>query len=231
MSLPMQQKLTDISSITSKLLRKNFGRGPESCYAFANERFLFFYIRGFLSPLEATLLESGNSDNVEISRNIVMKTVLNQLKGILELEFEKDIESFYHDWNYPQNTGMITVQFEDTITQQADQSLGTTVDLNSLIYEVERISFLVQKKPEKTEAYNISPKIYLVKRDGIFVQIEKALITKGYEQTLIVTKDELEKSYFHRDGRFEEIFNNPVADIFVDWDIHEDRSIVCFVLK
>ncbi|WP_413302712.1 Na-translocating system protein MpsC family protein [Bacillus sp. 1P10SD] len=231
MSLSLQQKLMDISSLTSKLLRKNFGRGPESCFAFANERFLVFYIRGFMSPLESTLLEHGNSDNVDISRHIVMKTVLNQLKGILELEFEQDIESFYHDWNYPQNTGMITVQFENAVTQFVDRNQGVHVDLNPLIDEVDRISVLVEKKPEKTEAYFISPKIFLVKRDGILVRIEKALIAKGFEQTLSVTKDELEKSYLHRDGRFEEIFSNPVGDIFVDWDFHEDNSIICFILK
>lgn len=221
----------DISSLTSKLLRKNFGRGPESCFAFANERFLVFYIRGFMSPLESTLLEHGNSDNIDISRNIVMKTILNQLKGILELEFEQDIESFYHDWNYPQNTGMITVQFESVVTQFVGQNQDAHIDLNPLIDEVDRISILVQKKPEKTVAYCISPKIFLVKRDGILVRIEKALIAKGFEQTLLVTKDELEKSYLHRDGRFEEIFSNPVADIFVDWEFHEDKSIICFVLK
>src|SRR3954470_18657401 len=90
MVLPLQQKLMDISSLTSKLLRKNFGRGPESCYAYVNERFLVFYIRGFMSPLESTLLENGNSDNIYISRQIVMKSVGNQLKAILELEFEQD---------------------------------------------------------------------------------------------------------------------------------------------
>lgn len=226
-----QQKLMDISSLISKLLRKNFGRGPESCFAFANERFLVFYIRGFMSPLESTLLEHGDSDNIDISRNIVMKAVLNQLKGILEMEFEQDIESFYHDWNYPQNTGMITIQFENVVTQFIDRNQGAHVDLKPLIDEVDRISILVQKKPEKTKAYLISPKIFLVKRDGILVRIEKALIAKGFEQTLLVTKDELEKSYLHRDGRFEEIFSDPVADIFVDWDFQEDKSIICFVLK
>ncbi|MEH6938075.1 Na-translocating system protein MpsC family protein [Bacillus sp. JJ664] len=222
----------DISSLTSKLLRKNFGRGPVSCFAFANDRFLVFYIRGFLSPLESTLLEHGNGDNVDISRSIVMNAVINQLKGILELEFEQDIASFYHDWNYPQNTGMITVEFENNIAQHfVDPNQGSNIDLKPLIDEIDRISILVQKKPEKTEAYFISPKIYLVKRDGILVRIEKALIKKGFEQTLMVTKDELEKSYLHRDGRFEEIFSESVVDIFVDWDFHEDKSIICFVLK
>ncbi|MBU8914716.1 DUF2294 domain-containing protein [Bacillus sp. FJAT-29953] len=231
MSSTLQQKLMDISSLTSKLLRKSFGRGPESCIAYANERFLIFYIRGFLSPLESTLLENGNSDNIEISRNIIMKTVLYQLKAIIELEFEQNVESFYHDWNYPQNTGMITVQFEGEIAKQNLQNIDRPIDLTLLTDEVERISILVQKRPERTEAFFISPKIYLVQRDGILVQIEKKLIEKGYENTLMVAKDELEKLYLHHDNRFEEIFNNPVADIFVDWDFSEDRSIMCFVLK
>jgi uncharacterized protein YbcI len=80
LSVPIQQRLLNISSITSKLLRKNFGRGPDSCHASVNYRFLIFYIRGFLSPMESILLENGNSDNIEVSRNIVMKNILAQLK-------------------------------------------------------------------------------------------------------------------------------------------------------
>ncbi|GAA3316772.1 hypothetical protein GCM10020331_013770 [Ectobacillus funiculus] len=91
-----------------------------------------------MSPLESILLENGNPDNIDISRNIVMKTVLNQLKGIIELEFEQDVECFfYHDWNYPQNTGMITVQFEGDITKQVHQDNGS-IDLKPLVDEVEK---------------------------------------------------------------------------------------------
>jgi uncharacterized protein YbcI len=228
---PLHEKLMNLSSLTSKILRKNFGRGPDSCHAFANGPFLVFYIRGFLSPLESVLLENGNTDNVEISRTIVIKKLLMQLKGVLEMEFGVEVKSFYHDWNYPNNTGMITIEFESYLTSMEETSLGSSHESQSLINEIDRISILVQKKPEKTEAFFISPKVYLVKRDGILIQIEKALIEKGYEHTLLVTKDELEKLYLHRNGHFEEIFNRPVADIFVDWDFDADNSMICFVLK
>jgi uncharacterized protein YbcI len=213
------------------MLRKNFGRGPHSCHAFANGPFLVFYIRGFLSPIESVLLENGNSDNVDFSRTIVIKKLLMQLKGILEMEFGVDVKSFYHDWNYPNNTGMITIEFESDINRMDEKSLESPRDTQSIINEIDRISILVQKKPEKTEAFFISPKVYLVKRDGILIQIEKALIEKGYEHTLLVTKDELEKLYLHRNGHFEEIFSQPIADIFVDWDFNADNSMICFVLK
>lgn len=221
----------NLSSLTSKMLRKNFGRGPDSCHAFANGPFLVFYIRGFLSPIESVLLENGNSDNVDFSRNIVIKKLLMQLKGILEMEFGVDVKSYYHDWNYPNNTGMITIEFESDINKMDEKSLESPRDTQDLINEIDRISILVQKKPEKTEAFFISPKVYLVKRDGILIQIEKALIEKGYEHTLLVTKDELEKLYLHRNGHFEEIFSQPIADIFVDWDFNADNSMICFVLK
>lgn len=231
MSSQNQQKLMDISSLTSKLLRKNFGRGPESCFAFKNNDFLVFYIRGFLSLMESILLESGNSDNIDISRSIIMQSIFTQLKGIIELEFEQEVKSFYHDWNYPNNTGMITVAFEKDITNEKNQAGSQPPEFNRLIDEVERISAIVEKIPEKTMAFQIAPKLYLVKRDGILVQIEKTLIEKGYEQILLVSKDTLEKSYFHRDAHFEDIFKQPVADIFIDWNLNEDNSMICFVLK
>ncbi|MCM3601903.1 DUF2294 domain-containing protein [Robertmurraya korlensis] len=226
----LHEKLMNISSLTSKMLRKNFGRGPDSCFAFANGPYLVLYIRRFLSPMESVLLESGNIDKLDMSRTIVMHKILTQLKGMLEMEFEADVKSAYHDWNYNQNTGMITIEFESNVTEAVSKSEENHIYKN-LIDEVDRISIIVQKKPETTEAFFITPRVYLVKRKGILVEIEKSLIEKGYEQTLLVTKDELEKSYLHHNGHFEEIFSRPVEDILVDWDLHNDDSIICFVLK
>jgi uncharacterized protein YbcI len=127
------------------------------------------------------------------------------------------------------NTGIIMVEFESNIS--VDQSIELLPQNHSLIEEVNRISILVEKSPEKIEAYQISSKLYLVKRIGILVPIEKALIAKGFHKELLITKDELEKSYYHRDGRFDTIFKQPVAYIFVDWNIHEDNSMMCFVLR
>lgn len=55
-----------------------------------------------------------------------------------------------------------------------------------------RISFLVEKVPDEIKTYPISPSIYLIERRGILIQIEKALIEKGFENELRFTKDELE---------------------------------------
>lgn len=219
----------DISSLLSKLLRKSFGRGPQSCHAFAKSSFLVFYIRGFISPMESVLIQSTGIESIKISRNIIMKKILTELKGILELEFQQDVGSLYHDWNYLNNTGMITVVFEKEVPSfESDVEFA---EYDDFIKEIERLSILIQKKPDKIKAFQITPKLYLVKRYGILVPIEKAMIHNGYEQELLVTRDKLEKSFFHRHGHFEEIFKKPVADIFVDWNIKDDRSLTYFFLN
>lgn len=164
-----------------------------------------------------------------ISRNIVMKTILTELKGILELEFQQDVGSLYHDWNYLNNTGMITVVFEKEVP--SFEPVGQFKEYKDFIDEIERLSILTEKKPDKIEAFQITSKLYLVKRYGILVPIEKELIQNGYEQALLVTKDKLEKKYLHQEGRFQEIFKKPVADIFVDWNLRNDRSLTYFFLS
>jgi uncharacterized protein YbcI len=89
---------------------------------------------------------------------------------------------------------------------------------------------LVQKVPNTIVIYPVSSSVILVERTGILITLEHALIEKGFEEELKITKDELEKSYFHRYGKFCEIFKNEVKDIFIDWNLREDRSIMAFIL-
>ncbi|RXT06535.1 Na-translocating system protein MpsC family protein [Ammoniphilus sp. CFH 90114] len=229
MSPEIQQKLLEISSLTSRMLRKSFGRGPESCQAYLKYRYLVITIRGFLSPMESILLEHGNVDDIDISRGIVMNNVLAQLRGVLELEFQQDVQDFYHDWNYTRNTGVIMIVFEQDILP--GDNFEPFLEQTPLLDEVNRISEMVQKVPDRTEAYQITPSIYLVLRVGILITLEKALIAKGFQQTLLVTKDDLEKGFFHRSGPFQEIFNQRLSDIFIDWNLNDDNSLMCIVLK
>lgn len=225
----LQDKLTYISSYTSKLLRNKFGRGPESCFAATADQYVVFTIRGFISPMEEVLLQEKQEIHVDYARNIVIKSILGELKGVIQVTLEKEVISFFHDWNFPNNSGIIIVILESPLIElESDQQ---SIDFSLLEAEVSRISYLVEKTPEEIYSYQISPKIFIVKRVGILVPIEKALIERGFRQELHVTKDILEKSYLHRHGTFDQIFKQHVKDIFVDWDMNEDYSLICFILK
>ncbi|MFS0820449.1 Na-translocating system protein MpsC family protein [Bacillus sp. 1P02SD] len=224
----LQEKLKYISSYTSKLLRNKFGRGPESCSAATADRFLVLHIRGFVSPMEEVLLEENQIIQVDHARDVVINSILDELKGVYQVTLETEVKGFFHDWNFPNNNGVIIAELVDSLLPMEKNK---EVNFSLLETEVDRISLLVEKTPDHIFSFQISPKIFIVKREGILVPIEKALIEAGFENELHFTKDELEKSYFHRYGKFDQLFHRPVTDIFIDWNFKNDNSLICFVLK
>lgn len=226
--MDVQNQLNYISSYTSKLLRSKFGRGPESCSSSLGEKFLVLYIKGFVSPMEEVLIQEKQDTQVDYLRYVVIKSILDELKGVIQVTLEKQVAVINHDWIYPNNTGVIIVEFEGS---DSEKDKNFEVDIAALEEEVSRLSWLVQKVPDVILTYQVTPKMFVVKRIGILVAIEKALLEKGFESELYLTKDELEKSYFHRDGNFNDIFKRPVQEIFIDWNLRENTSVICFILR
>jgi uncharacterized protein YbcI len=215
-----------ISSYISKLLRKKFGRGPRNCHTTVSQNYLVTYIGGFLSPMEDILLQHGQNKYVDHARNVIITHLLDEIKGVIQITFDVEVEEYYHDWNFPNNSGI----FIFVLDTEGNQKIKPDIDIQRLELEVGRISLLVEKVPDEINTCQISPTIFLIERRGILVQIEKALIDKGFENELKFTKDELEKSYFHRYGRFGDIFHTSVKDIFIDWNFKEDKSYMAFIL-
>ncbi|WP_343221453.1 MULTISPECIES: Na-translocating system protein MpsC family protein [Ornithinibacillus] len=222
-----QAVLNSISSYTSKLLRKNFGKGPKSCQTTINHQFVVMYIRGFISPMEEVLMSQGQTSQVEIARNVIINHVLEELTGVIQVSLDREVEHYYHDWNFPNNSGVIIYVLNEEIKKE---NINPKIDNSMLEREVARISDLVQKVPDHISVIPVAPTIYIVERRGILIPIEKALIDQGFKDELLITKDTLEKSYFHRYGKFREIFNSDIKDIFIDWNTKEDKAVMVFIL-
>jgi len=223
-----QEILNSISSFTSKILRKNFGRGPQLCQSTLSDRYLVVYIRGFISPMEEVLIQQGYRNQVDKARTVIINHAIEELKGVVEISLNRDVFDHYHDWNLPNNTGIMMFVLDARVGSECIPE--EHVNLKLLESEVARISLLVEKVPDQIKIYPLSKSLYVIERRGILVPIEKSLIQKGYADELKVTKDELEKSHFHRNGKFDEIFKASVKDIFIDWNFKEDKSYMAFIL-
>jgi len=226
--MEFQDQLSSISSYTSKLLRKRFGRGPRTCQTYANEKHLVVYIRGFISPMEEELLKQGKSEHIEILRNAIIKPVLEELKGIIHVIFQEDVADTYHDWNLPNYSGLLIFVLENPIHTSNEQ---LSFDIGRFEANIARISQLVQKIPDEINLFFLANQVLLVERRGILIPIEKALIDRGFGEELRMTKDELEKTYFHREGNFVDLFNKRIADIFIDWNFKEDKSLMGLIFN
>ncbi|WP_317450932.1 Na-translocating system protein MpsC family protein [Alkalibacillus aidingensis] len=93
-------KLNEISSYMSKLLRKSFGRGPKSCQAVMSDQFLVIYVRGFISPMEEVLMEQGQEVQVEKARSAVINHLIDELTGVIQVSLGIELEEPYDDWNF-----------------------------------------------------------------------------------------------------------------------------------
>ncbi|ADU32422.1 Na-translocating system protein MpsC family protein [Evansella cellulosilytica] len=224
----IQEKATKISSYTSKILRQKFGRGPESCHATISSNYLVLFIRGFISPMEEVLLEKGQDKFVDHTRQVIIGHILEELKGVVQVSLDVEVLEMFHDWNFSNNSGMMTLILDKSVEKHQHKP---SFNLKMLEDEISRITAIVQKTPDKIMTVPLSENIIIVERIGILILIEKALIQKGYQEELKITKDNLEKSYFHRDANFTNIFGTHVLDLFIDWDFKEDKSIMCFIIR
>ncbi|WP_198299765.1 Na-translocating system protein MpsC family protein [Tumebacillus avium] len=224
-----QEQLGKIGDYVRDALQRSFGQELSACDVFLGSNYLVMHIRGFVSPMEAVLVEGGEYDAVAASRGLVVQKLLFECKAVVQLLLGVRVEEFYDDWSYTNNAGMIIGILAEE--QEFSHPPGDWKGLDLFKADVERLCQLVEKVPEKTRIVPFTPRMLVVQRDGILIALEKAMIEKGYEKQLRATKADLEKGYFHHNALFEPIIGRELEDVFIDWNMHSDRSLMCFVWK
>ncbi|MDM5336608.1 Na-translocating system protein MpsC family protein [Fictibacillus enclensis] len=213
-----------ISSYIGKLLRDNFGKGPESAYVTIEHPFILIHIRNFISPMENALLKQGKESTVEETRETMLFSLVPEIQAYILALTETEYEKFYYDWNTANQSMMIAGVAKDNNLSQDDQNYKKKNEVEKKINE---ISQLVQKWPEQTETWMINDRVLVSIRKGILVSIEKEMIQKGYAKPLKVTKRILEKKSFINDG-IDTILGKKLTDVFCDWDFDSDTGLLVF---
>ena len=98
----------ELSSNISKILRDNFGKGPESVYVSLGGTFITFYIRNFLSPTEKVLMNQKEEETVQQTRDLVMQTFIPEIKAYIKIVTGMGICEFYYDWGLHNKSAMFT---------------------------------------------------------------------------------------------------------------------------
>ncbi|MGJ9383180.1 Na-translocating system protein MpsC family protein [Salipaludibacillus sp. CF4.18] len=222
--LEVKNKQKEVSSSVSKELRDHFGRGPESVFVSLTPCVVVIHIRNFLSPIESVLMKQEGLKGVESLREILMKSVLPEIKTKISASFDiKDFEFFY-DWNIDQKSGMIIgIHWDKIDRQEIEKSF-----YGAMNQEIRKISETAEKQPEHVFTYQVNPRTIISGREGILIRIEKELISLGSGETLQIAKRRLEKRLLN-EGEFNKILGVSVQDIFVHWDFESDKSIIVFI--
>lgn len=210
-----------IAAFTGKLLRDRFGKGPESVHVSVGNYAIALHIRNFIGPVEKFLLNKEEEKAFRYTRELLMESLLPELKAYLEKEMDIRLEEVYYDWGLHNASGII-VGLKADQTIEAEDYAGR----EALHNEVNRITGIVQKVPRKVYSWWMNPKTLIVVREGILILIEKELISTGFEEVLRTTKRKLEKRYFEEETQLGGILGRTLADFYVDWDFDRDKSVI-----
>ncbi|MDQ0970863.1 uncharacterized protein YbcI [Neobacillus niacini] len=230
MEIPIYKKSAELSSYISKILRDHFGKGPESVHVSLGRTFIIVYIRNFLTPTEKVLINQNQDESVQQTRDLVMQTLIPEIKAYIKIVTGMEIREFYYDWSLQNKSAMLTgISTDSTSTDYpiTEEFIGKAELINEIIH----LSSESEKKPEEIYASQVNQRTILVIRNGILVRIEKQLIRQGMQEQLKLAKRSLEKGLLHNNNHFEAILDTKVIDIFVDWDFDLDKSVIVFVIN
>lgn len=218
----------DLSGYTGRLLRENFGKGPESVFVSLGYTFVTIYLRNFLTPAERVLLEQDQIMTILNLRLKLMQSLEAEFKANFEVITGKKLREVYYDWNLHNKSGMIVGITSEPLTPI--EKINDEFDgRGALDHEIMSISSQAQKLPEEIYSCQLNSRTIVNIRNGILVRIEKELVRLGKGSLLKNVKRNLEKGFLHNDSNFESLLDQRVIDIFVDWDFELDKSVILFI--
>ncbi|WAH37272.1 Na-translocating system protein MpsC family protein [Alicyclobacillus dauci] len=220
----------EIAGYIGKLLRDNFGKGPESVYVTIGDTCISAYIRNFLSPMEKILLEEGQAMMIWKLREQLMNKLLGEIRSHVEQITKTKLNELYYDWNFHNRSAIIFGVSSERFTD-SDSVTEDYEGRSSVHREILKISELAEKLPDSTYSFEVADRMVVVVRDGILVRIEKELIRLGHGSMLKAVKANLEKSFLHNNGEFEKAVGRKIQDCFVDWNFDQDKSVIVMMLQ
>ncbi|KYG58701.1 DUF2294 domain-containing protein [Planococcus maritimus] len=219
---------SEVSGYISNLLRQHFGKGPASVYVTIKRPYITIHFRGFVSPMEQILLDQEEDIRVLETRNFMfnaLKTeILQELLNITQLNFTE----LYVDWNLSLKSGMfIGVMNEELAWDSFEWPEDTQRDV--FHKQIERVNEKAARIPDKIDTLWMSNRTLLLKRSGVLVGIEKALIEDGFVDMLKLTKRPLEHKLL-KAAPLHHVLQRNVDEIFMDWNFSQDVGYIAFIL-
>ncbi|WP_282019580.1 DUF2294 domain-containing protein [Planomicrobium okeanokoites] len=220
---------SEISGYISTLLRDHFGKGPTSVYVTIRKPFIVIHFRGFIAPMEAVLLKQKEWKRVLETRDLLINELEEDIKKNLWRMGQLDISEFHADWNLELETGLLIGVIDENV-QENDFEWPAEIDRDTFEEKIETASERAEKTPSSIESYWLNDRTILVKRYGILVGIEKALISEGYAEILKLAKRPLER-HLILESHPEKILKRNIKEVFLDWNFQDDIGYIVFLLE
>lgn len=212
-----------IASYTGRVLREQFGKGPEAVFVTVAPPYITIYLRNFLSPLEKTIMEEKNEQSVYQLRDNVMKRLLPELQAYVHKVTGIYLKDIYYDWEMSNKSGIMAgTSFTAEALKEREQEHEEAEVL-------ELVAAHTEVKPQRTAYRKVNQRTFLVYREECLLQAEMELIRLGFGETLKQAKRQVEKKRFYESEPFLSLFEGKVENVFIDWNFEKNTSMIIVV--
>ncbi|MEC1525620.1 Na-translocating system protein MpsC family protein [Neobacillus niacini] len=222
-----QENLVYLSSTFSKLLKRSFGKGPESCHVILKGYRLYVYMRNFITPAEEVLISQGQVELAHNFRSAVIHSVAQEFIVEVSVALGISFDYFFHDWNYDKNTGIFLLdQPQSNHEEKIENSLQ-----KSLFNLIENVASHYHKKPVNLKIVKFTQNICAIESKEVLLPLEKLVYEKGNVDLLLHQAWDIKDGYWKNKDQFEELFNRLIEDIFIMWDYKNNRNYLVFIFN
>lgn len=225
-SLNAKSIITQATSYTTKLLRNRFGKGPESVSIHLCKNCVVFHLKNFISPVEKFLISQEEEQAFRYTRDLIMKSLLPELRSFLQHQLYMDVIDWYYDWGLHHASGVIVALLGPETSPAPDYKHKQIIH-----QQIIQTTNALQKPPEYIDSWWVNTRMLFIFRRGTTILLEKEFIALGYEQMLRVTKDKLEKRLLEKQTTIEQIVGKKIADLYVDWNFEKDHSMIIYLFE
>lgn len=218
-----------VEGYISNLLCTHFGKGPASVIAEVHKPFVTIHLHEFLASTEKVLMDQNELSRIQEIRDLLMHELKDEIKLDLLKTTDLDIKEVYADWNVENRTGLLIL----VLTEEANEQISEWpegVDKNAFYQEVAKISKMAKKEPETTAVFWMAEETVLIRRTGVLVEIERAMIASNFTGALKLAKRPLE-SKFIAQSLLKQILTRNIVEVFSDWNFQKDIGYMVLILE
>ncbi|MGI8387271.1 Na-translocating system protein MpsC family protein [Robertmurraya sp. P23] len=223
--LATQDDLHALSSSFSKLLKRGFGKGPETCFTVFKGNKLYVYIRNFMTPAEEILYNDHQNNLITEFRTSVIRSLSDELLQESSRLLGMPFHSFYQDWNYDTNSGMLLLVSNSVNLDLKTEEKGSD-GVNKVIRKIgtqfHKIPVTLRTVPSPTNSYAVESK-------GVLLPLENFIYERGQMELLLTQARNVKKGYMTHKNIIEEALNRSIEDIFMMWDYVENKNYLIFI--
>jgi uncharacterized protein YbcI len=219
-----QEDLLYLSSNFSKMLKRGFGKGPETCNVTKRGNRVYVLMRNFITPSEEVLLR--NEDILLATKfrlsvfNAVAEEFVNEASRVLGTEYK----TFYYDWNYDTNNGLLLLEGQELHDQQKVDGVFETETVRLL----SEIGSRLHKVPGSSRIVKYTQNYCVVESKGVFLEVDHILYKRGCFDLLLHQSKEIKSGYLKHKKLFEKQFNRGIDDLFLILDHTNNRNLLIF---